>query len=236
MQWTTRDTIGDIPPPSRAHTATLVDRKIVIFGGGVDEVYYNSVAILDTATRQWSRPDIAGILPAQRRSHSAVLYGQKLVIFGGGTGVTALNDVWTLDLSQPHRMRWEEVKTKGVAPKCRGYHTANLVGHVMIVIGGSDGIALFDDVWLLNLGTLFSSIHQGSCLNHLLETGEWKEVKVDPEMACRRIAHCATQVGSFLFITGGFDHSNYCSDLIPFNLSAPFRSPVHNSRVVIHFV
>jgi hypothetical protein len=123
-----------------------------MFGGGADDVYYNTVAILDTSTRTWTRPSISGTHPPARRSHSAILYGHKMIIFGGGTGLTALNDVWALDLSQLHRMKWEEIKTKGVAPKCRGYHTANVVGHIMIVYGGSDGIGLFDDVWLLNLG------------------------------------------------------------------------------------
>ncbi|KAF8431955.1 hypothetical protein L210DRAFT_2878165 [Boletus edulis BED1] len=31
---TQRHWVGDVPPPCPAHTATLVDRKIVIFGGG----------------------------------------------------------------------------------------------------------------------------------------------------------------------------------------------------------
>lgn len=151
MQWTQRDTTGDVPPPSRAHTATLVDRKIVVFGGGLDDTYYNTVHILDTTTRNWSRPQVVGPLPTPRRSHSAVLYNGKIWIFGGGTGVTALNDVWALDVS---RMKWEEIKpmSNTLIPKCRGYHTASLVGHVMIVVGGSDGNGVFDDVWLLNLG------------------------------------------------------------------------------------
>ncbi|KAF8423974.1 hypothetical protein L210DRAFT_2107262 [Boletus edulis BED1] len=31
---TPRHWVGNVPPPCRAHTATLVDRKIVIFGSG----------------------------------------------------------------------------------------------------------------------------------------------------------------------------------------------------------
>ena len=34
MQWTHPEVVGDLPPKCRAHTATLVDRKIVVFGGG----------------------------------------------------------------------------------------------------------------------------------------------------------------------------------------------------------
>jgi hypothetical protein len=35
MQWMLQDTVGDYPLPSRAHSATLIDRKIVIIGGGL---------------------------------------------------------------------------------------------------------------------------------------------------------------------------------------------------------
>jgi hypothetical protein len=35
---------GDLPPPSRAHTATLVqNRYIFVVGGGQDFVYYNTL-------------------------------------------------------------------------------------------------------------------------------------------------------------------------------------------------
>ena len=56
MQWTHPDVNGDIPPPCRAHTATLVDRKIFVFGGGEGPAYYNDVYILDTAMRRWIHP------------------------------------------------------------------------------------------------------------------------------------------------------------------------------------
>jgi hypothetical protein len=70
----------------------------------------------------------------------------------------ALNDVWTLDVGVPmDRMRWEEVETHGRKPISRGYHTANIVGNVMIIVGGSDGKECFSDIWCLNLGSSVSS-------------------------------------------------------------------------------
>lgn len=154
MQWTHPDVVGDIPPPCRAHTATLVDRKIIVFGGGEGPAYYNDVYILDTAMRKWTHPVFpADPLPPPRRAHTSVLYKNKLWIFGGGNGSTALNDVWTLDVSGPvEKMRWEQVETRGKKPTARGYHTANLIGNVMVVVGGSDGRECFHDIWCLNLG------------------------------------------------------------------------------------
>lgn len=158
MQWTRPDTVGEQPPPCRAHTTTLFDRKLLVFGGGLGSVYFDTVYVFDTGSRRWTRPKIIpGPHPAARRAHSAVLYKEKVWIFGGGTGLTALNDVWTLDLSgnaglQSRPMRWEHVETHGTKPGPRGYHTANLVGNNMLIFGGSDGKESFTDMWCLDLG------------------------------------------------------------------------------------
>jgi len=201
MQWTIRETVGEIPPPSRAHTATLVDRKIVIIGGGFNSAYYDTVYVLDTTTRQWSKPRISGNTPSGRRSHTAVLYDHKIYIFGGGTGMTPMNDVWALDVSRFDEMTWEEIRTTGRSPSGRGYHSANLVGDVMVVIGGSNGNEVFDDVWLLDLHT-----KRWTCV-----TG------VSPDPRYKRLAHTTTQIGSFLFLAGGFD-KQYCSEVLVFDL------------------
>ena len=159
MQWTHPDITGDLPPPCRAHTATLYDRKLLIYGGVLGSTYHDSVYVLDTTARKWIRPNIAsGPRPASRRAHSAVLYQGKVWMFGGGNGLTALNDVWTLDVSGgaglggTKLMCWMQKEMSGKRPGARGYHTANLVGNIMVVIGGSDGKECFTDVWCLNLG------------------------------------------------------------------------------------
>ncbi|KAJ7657879.1 hypothetical protein DFH06DRAFT_1197409 [Mycena polygramma] len=199
MQWSRPETIGDTPPPSRAHTATLVDRKIVVYGGGQGSTYYDSIYVLDTVTRRWTRPSVAGPKPPPRRAHTGVLYHGKIYMFGGGNGMTALNDVWTLDVTNTAKMRWEELQTSGRKPSHRGYHTANLIGNVMIIVGGSDGKDCFNDIWCLNLDTL-----------------RWTKLLVDTPH--RRLSHTSTQVGSYLFIIGGHDGQRYRSDLLLFNL------------------
>ncbi|KAH9476812.1 Protein GLUTELIN PRECURSOR ACCUMULATION 3 [Psilocybe cubensis] len=206
MQWSHPETVGDIPPPCRAHTATLCDKKLIIYGGGLGSTYYDAVYVLDTATRRWTRPHIApGRRPPARRAHSAVYYKGKIWVFGGGTGLTALNDLWTLDISggagtQAKPMRWEEIHTNSKRPGPRGYHTANLVGNIMVIIGGSDGKESFTEVWCLNLDTLV-----------------WSAVKQQTSFH-KRLAHSATQVGSYIFIVGGHGATDYVSDLLMYNL------------------
>ncbi|KAI0351665.1 galactose oxidase [Trametes cingulata] len=208
MQWTHPNVEGEIPKPCRAHTATLVDRKIFVFGGGESADYYNDVYVLDTVMRRWYHPLSSDtpeeqrtcVFPPPRRAHTSVLYKNKLWIFGGGNGSMALNDVWTLDLSGGlERLRWEQVETRGKKPSPRGYHTANLIGSVMVIVGGSDGRECFSDIWCLNLETLL-----------------WSLVKLGENH--KRLSHTATQVGSYLFISGGHDGGNYMQDLLLFNL------------------
>ncbi|KAI0085582.1 galactose oxidase [Irpex rosettiformis] len=212
MQWSNPATVGDVPPPCRAHTATLVDKKLVIFGGGEGPVYYNEVYVLDTVTRQWQHPQFGPpthletppTIPPPRRAHTAVLYRGRIWVFGGGNGTQALNDLWTLEVgnnASVDRMKWEMMKTGGKTPSPRGYHTANLVGNVMVVVGGSDGRECFSDIWCLNLDTL-----------------QWSQVKLQTQY--RRLSHTATQVGSYLFIWGGHNGSSYTSELLLFNLVA----------------
>src|SRR6266545_5991155 len=172
MQWMLLDTVGDHPPASRAHSATLVDRKIVIIGGGLGPAYYSSVYIFDTTTRRWHRPHIApGPSPSPRRAHSAVYYRNKIWVFGGGNGLFALSDLWTLDIScglssSSRSMRWEEIQTTGLKPTPRGYHSANFIGNIMVVLGGSDSKECYTEVWCLNLGmeVFFTSAIEADCV------------------------------------------------------------------------
>jgi len=244
FQWSHPTTTGTPPPPCRAHTATLVDRtKILIYGGGLGSNYFDSIYILDTATRHWTSPPVHdGPKPKGRRAHTAVWWNGKIWIFGGGNGLEALNDVWCLDVgpggmgvqaplsgsatptshyppgsgprasrgsagteTPEHRkaLRWEEVHTSGGKPGPRGYHSATLVGDVMIVVGGSDGKECFTDIWLLNFKTLV-----------------WTMIKpqVPPVPQYKRLSHSATQVGSYLFIVAGHNGQEYCSEVLLFNL------------------
>ncbi|KAF8645697.1 hypothetical protein AX16_007632 [Volvariella volvacea WC 439] len=200
MQWSHPEIQGEeCPPPCRAHTATLVDRKLVIIGGGRGPDYYNAVWVFDTVTRRWTKPNITSPQPSPRRAHTAVYYKHKIWVFGGGNGMDALNDLWTLDVRDFNNMRWTEIQIRGNVPGKRGYHTANLVGNVMIVVGGSDGKECFTDIWCLNLDTLV-----------------WNQVTL--QTAHRRLSHSATQVGSYLFIMGGHNGNEYSSELLLFNL------------------
>ena len=150
MQWSHPKMQGDLPPLCRAHSATLVGRKIVTIGGGEGASYYHSVYVFDIPTRRWpcltsTTPDV----PPPRHGHIMMLYWNKSWVFGDGNGLQVLNDVWTLDVrvgSSLDRMRWEQVtKWTHKRPSLCGYHMANLVRNIMFVVGGSDGRKCLQD-------------------------------------------------------------------------------------------
>ena len=90
---------GDLPPPCRAHSATLIGRKIVIIGGGEGASYSNSVYVFYTPMRRRSRPTFTTTdVPLPRHAHTTVLYQNKIWVFSRGNGLQALRDVWTLDV------------------------------------------------------------------------------------------------------------------------------------------
>ncbi|KAI8461711.1 hypothetical protein BY996DRAFT_6652901 [Phakopsora pachyrhizi] len=188
-----------IPPPCRAHSATNLDGRIFIFGGGDGPNYFDDLYYLDTISLTWTKPRVKGTLPSTRRAHATVLYGNQLIIFGGGNGSRALNDVHALDLSDLNQLEWRELAIKGQSPLNRGYHSANLVGSKCVIFGGSDGGECFSDIHVLDLENL-----------------TW--IQVDVEYPIARLAHTATQVGSYLFVIGGHDGEDYTSDVKLFNL------------------
>jgi hypothetical protein len=96
MQWTHPEMQGDLPPPCRARSATLVSRKIILIGGGENVLYYNSVHVFDIPTRRWSRLTFTTTdIPAQY--HTANLVQNVMIVIGGIDGHECFQDIWCLN-------------------------------------------------------------------------------------------------------------------------------------------
>jgi len=212
FHWSTPRVTGDVPKPLRAMTCTAVGKKLVIFAGGDGPAYYNDVYVLDTLNFRWHKPRIVGDQdpPIPRRAHTACLYKNGIYIFGGGDGVRALDDFWRLDVSDMNKMSWKMLLPLGKSPtddaevavnrpKARGYHTANMIGSKLIIFGGSDGGACFNDVWVYDADSQI-----------------WKCVPIPVPIP--RLSHSSTLVGSYLFVVGGHDGIEYSNDVLLLNL------------------
>ncbi|KAF7731984.1 hypothetical protein EC973_007089 [Apophysomyces ossiformis] len=208
LTWSKPRTCGQIPPPCRAHSCTVVEREIspgkrnhylYVFGGGDGPNYFNDMYVLHAETLTWSKPAIEGTPPSPRRAHTTCLWNDKIIVVGGGDGARALADVHALDVSDPKKLRWTLLNPTGTPPIARGYHTSNLVKDKLVVYGGSDGHECFSDVHVLDL-----------------VANRWSHIDLD--RAVPRLAHTATQVGSYVFVIGGHDGSRYSSDVLLLNL------------------
>ncbi|XP_044199849.1 host cell factor 2 isoform X2 [Thunnus albacares] len=224
-----------LPPcPRIGHSLTLVANKCYLFGGLANDSedpngnvprYMGDLYELElqsvSGVRGWSIPETKGGGPPARESHTSVAYtglgSPKLYIFGGMHGCR-LDDLWQLDLDT---MVWSVPETRGSTPVPRSLHSAGVIENKMYVFGGWIPVPESDKPNAL--GTEWICTNSLSVLN--LDTMTWQNLgpdqqddiesqlqsqgpQSDDQYACRpraRAGHCATTVGSRLYIWSGRD-------------------------------
>lgn len=114
----------------------------------------------------------------------------------GCCGGLHFGDVLCLDLE---KMNWSKLATTGEKPGPRDSHSAVLVGHKMIVFGGTNGLKKVNDTHILDL-----------------VTKEWICPKCEGTPPSPRESHTATLVGDerlVIFGGSGEGEANYLNDL-----------------------
>jgi len=109
-------------------------------------------------------PEVVGDLPVRRNKHTAVLddrnnmwlWGGSVWDHTGGSATYASTATHVADLSDPRRVVWRAVETKGSPPSQRRLHASVIKDGVMYVIGGEDyhSKRFLQDVHALDLETL----------------------------------------------------------------------------------
>lgn len=154
--WLKPDTTGTLPEPRESHTMTIVDRKLIVFGGyGASGRALNDLHVYDLDGLSWSVPELCGAPPPPRQGHSAVRHGHELVVAGGcdveDERPICQSDVWSLDLKL---MRWAPRSTDSITWLPREGHTATFVRGQMFVFGGCLlGVECYNDVAALDTHT-----------------------------------------------------------------------------------
>jgi len=106
--WRKLNARGQMAAPRAHHSATFLDRKLVIFGGyGGSGRLFGDLEALDVDQLQWSVLATKGQAPKARFDHTASLAGTKLVVFGGRDNQQEINDVNILDTTT---MTWDLMK------------------------------------------------------------------------------------------------------------------------------
>uniref|UniRef100_A0A0D3EMX6 DCD domain-containing protein n=1 Tax=Oryza barthii TaxID=65489 RepID=A0A0D3EMX6_9ORYZ len=129
----------------------------------------------------WLYPKVVGFNPPERWGHSACFFEGVVYVFGGCCGGLHFSDVLTLNLET---MAWSSLATTGARPGTRDSHGAALVGHRMMVFGGTNGSKKVNDL-------------------HFAVKGASPGV---------RAGHAAVGVGSKVYVIGGVGDKQYYSD------------------------
>ncbi|CAO3597623.1 unnamed protein product [Absidia cylindrospora] len=116
---------GAIPGPRRLHTATCLQDRMVVYGGGTSTPFDSDVWVLDASQYPqltWRRQEMANssLGPGSRMGHSAVLDSnrKRIYIFGGWTG-SGTNDsnMYILDIE---KSAWSSISPTGIPPTYSG--------------------------------------------------------------------------------------------------------------------
>lgn len=87
--WTRVETVGRAPMPRHSHTAEILKKYLILFGGRNDNVFSQTnelvkdIGILDLSTLNWHSISSEGDVPKPRWGHCSCVYDSKLIIFGG---------------------------------------------------------------------------------------------------------------------------------------------------------
>jgi dynein heavy chain len=93
----------DVPAPRGAHTCTLVDTQLYIFGGyggqGFARRDFNDMSILDIETWEWQAVEITGeVHPEPRSGHQAVAVLNDIYVLGGWNSMQQFGNTYIFNI------------------------------------------------------------------------------------------------------------------------------------------
>lgn len=157
-----------IPLPRSGHATVAIGsssggKSVYVFGGRTKQGVSNELLVLrqtdaDLPTVAWHEitASDSNSWPAGRDGHSMCLLqdsgqSQKLLVFGGNgqRNEEKMNDVWIFDLDSE---TWSQLICSGTVPPPRSYHTAHVIGHLVIVVGGRMQDTEDAQVYVLDIG------------------------------------------------------------------------------------
>ena len=141
------------------------------------------------------KPQLKGTSPCARSGHSLSVVGLKAYMFGGcgrqdgASGPSTLGDLHVLDISNPDLLTWSQAEATSTVPPARSRHTASVWASAkkIVLFGGLDRKTRFADLWTYDTSAR-----------------AWVEIVTEGEAPPPRAHHCATMVGSTLYVFGGY--------------------------------
>eukprot|EP00742_Colponemidia_sp_Colp-10_P012378 GILJ01013893.1.p1 GENE.GILJ01013893.1~~GILJ01013893.1.p1 ORF type:complete len:606 (+),score=74.32 GILJ01013893.1:2-1819(+) len=152
--WSPKLVRGEAPPARWGHSATLVDGRLLVYGGyNETNKTLNDLFVLDIENGVWHCQINGENDPRAWHSATYVPSKRSLLVFGGEketeTGETdALKQLMVLDCEL---MLWYPPVVNGAGPSARAGHSATLIDHELILFGGCAGRKWLNDVHVLDL-------------------------------------------------------------------------------------
>lgn len=186
------------PPPRNSHTTSLLNNKLIVFGGSSQEVgSMNDLWEFCLTQKKWTEIKSGSQKPSAREMHSACVLLNDIYIIGGrhsNGGVHA--DMWIFSEKEKE---WKQLPNTDIpVPTCA--HTANSspANKKIYVFGGFNGSSMSRTLW-----EYFD--------------GKWNSMM---EHETYRFAHVSaiSQDGNMLYIAGGVNSQSDLDDLLCFTL------------------
>ncbi|RAL51167.1 hypothetical protein DM860_005523 [Cuscuta australis] len=160
LEWTELSISGALPPPRCGHSATMVEKRLLVYGGrgGGGPIMGDLWALKgliegDSETPGWTQLKLPGQAPTPRCGHTVTSRGHNLLLFGGhGTGGwLSRYDIYYNDCIVLDRVsvQWRRLSTNNDPPDARAYHSMTSIGSRFLLFGGFDGKSTFGDLWWL---------------------------------------------------------------------------------------
>ncbi|KAI4384361.1 hypothetical protein MLD38_002528 [Melastoma candidum] len=160
LEWTELSAIGSLPPPRCGHTATMVEKRLLVYGGrgGGGPIMGDLWALKgliegENETPGWTQLKLPGQAPSPRCGHTVTSGGVYLLMFGGhGTGGwLSRYDIYYNDCVILDRVsaQWKRLSITNEPPPARAYHSMTCIGSRHLLFGGFDGKVTFGDLWWL---------------------------------------------------------------------------------------
>ena len=191
---------GGLGPGSRTgHCVAAIGNRIFSVGGYDGTQWLSDTHVLVThatvgekrsVTAEWLYSTPSGDVPRPHAGAASCLIGSKMFIFGGRSASGKyLADLHALDTVSN---TWIKASFDGRnAPSARAGHTITNIGNRLFLHGGYDGTKRYNDSWIFDPreGTWYVAPIHG----------------ISPLSIPPRSLHTTTDIGSKLFIYGGFD-------------------------------
>ncbi|XP_015901923.2 protein GLUTELIN PRECURSOR ACCUMULATION 3 [Ziziphus jujuba] len=160
LEWTELSVTGSIPPPRCGHTVTMVEKRLLVYGGrgGGGPIMGDLWALKGLIEEEnempaWTQLKLPGQAPPPCCGHTITSGGLHLLLFGGhGTGGwLSRYDIYYNDCIVLDRVsaQWKRLPTSTELPPARAYHSLNCIGSRYLLFGGFDGKTTFGDLWWL---------------------------------------------------------------------------------------